>query len=440
MDAVEYVRVLATAARSAAGKLGLSPGRQRDAALLACAGAIRQQAAALKAENAKDLSAARSTQRLSTGRAQALPPAMIDRLTLNDKTIAAMAAGLEAVAAQPDPVGQTIAAYARPSGLRVEKRRVPLGVVAVIYESRPNVTADAAALCLKSGNACILRGGKEALNSNLAIGRCIKTGLAEAGLPESAVTVIDRTEHEIVGALASAEGLIDLIIPRGGEKLIRAVVQVATVPVIKHYTGNCHVYVDASADAGMARRIVLNAKCQRPGICNAAETLLVHAVHAAPGGLLALILEDLLKAGVEIRGDARTLALLASAEPRAKPGSPKVRPAAEADWYAEYLDLILAVGVVDSLESAIEHVNKYGSRHTDAIVTDSVQAAEAFVAGVDSSSVMVNASTRLSDGAEYGLGAEVGISTDKLHARGPMGAEDLTTYKWIVTGAGHVRE
>ena len=420
MDPAAYVRQIGGSARQAAAELGAAVGARRDAALAACARAIRERASQLRAANGTDLSAAEQP---------GLSGALIDRLTLTDERIEAMAAALEAIAAQVDPVGRTISACNRPDGLRIEKRRVPLGVVAIIYESRPNVTADAAGLCLKSGNAAILRGGKEALHSNRAIGECLRAGLAEAGLPAAAVTVIDNPDHAVVGALARADGLIDLIVPRGGEGLIRAVVEAATLPVIKHYTGNCHVYVDAGADAAMAGKIVLNAKCQRPGVCNAAETLLVHADHAGPGGLLTRIVADLLAAGVEVRGDARTAAL-----------SGDVRCAAEEDWHREFLAPVLAVKVVDSLDEAVRHVNAYGSGHTDAIVTASIRSAEEFVARVDSASVMVNASTRLSDGGVYGLGAEIGISTDKLHARGPMGAEDLTTYKWIVTGDGHIRQ
>jgi len=420
MDAKDYVREMGRAARSAAAALAVAGGERRNEALTACARELRRRAGDIRAANAEDLDA---------GRADGLGDALLDRLTLTDARIEAMAAGLEAIAAQPDPVGRTITATTRPDGLRIEKRRVPLGVVAIIYESRPNVTADAAGLCLKSGNACILRGGKEALRSNLAVAGCIRAGVGEAGLPPEAVAVVDRTDRAVVGALATAEGLVDLIVPRGGEGLIRAVVEAATIPVIKHYAGNCHVYVDASADAATARKIVLNAKCQRPGVCNAAETLLVHADHAGAGGLLALLVADLLAAGVELRGDERARAI-----------SPEVAPAGEDDWTTEYLAPILAVKVVEGLDEAIEHVNAFGSHHTDAIVTADPAAAEAFVARVDSSSVMVNASTRLSDGGVYGLGAEVGISTDKLHARGPMGAEDLTTYKWVVTGEGHVRE
>lgn len=420
MDAKSYIEAIARQARKAAGALALSSGRQRQEALRQCAARLRGRKDALGRANQKDVAA---------GVEAGLAGAMAERLRLSDSRIEAMAVALEQIAEQADPVGSTLAAYNRPDGLRVEKRRVPIGVIGIIYESRPNVTTDAAALCLKAGNACILRGGKEAIHSNLAIAECLREALAGSGLPAAAVTVIDRSDHEIVAAMAQAQGLIDLIIPRGGERLIRAVTAAATIPVIKHYTGNCHVYVHSDADAAMARRIVLNAKCQRPGVCNAMETLLVHADHARPDGLLGSILQDLAKAGVEVRGDEAVRAI-----------DPTVKAADEQDWWTEYLELILAVKVVGGLEQAVEHINTYGSHHTDAIVTSSLAASRAFVAGVDSASVMVNASTRLADGGVYGLGAEVGISTDKLHARGPMGAEDLTTYKWIVTGDGHVRE
>jgi len=418
MDAKQYIETLARQARVAAGQLALTKGSQRDAALRACAAAIRAAKQTLQQANQKDLDKAPQF---------GLSPAMIDRLRLSDKTIESMAQALEQIAAQTDPVGQAIAAYNRPNGLRIEKRRVPIGVIGFIYESRPNVTTDAAGLFLKSGNACILRGGKEAMHSNLAIAACLRDAIASAGLPASAAIMIDNPDREIVAAMAQAQGLIDLIIPRGGENLIRAVTDVATIPVIKHYTGNCHVYVHTDADRDMARKIVVNAKCQRPGVCNATETLLVHADHVKTG-LLSQLLADLQAAGVELRGDARAQAANAS-----------VKPATEQDWGTEYLALVLAVRVVDSLQEAVEHINTYGSKHTDAIITQSLEAAEHFVTAVDSASVMVNASTRFSDGGEYGLGAEVGISTDKLHARGPMGAEDLTTYKWVVTGQGHVR-
>jgi len=417
-DLQAYVRQIAEDARQASLSLAIASGARRDAALLSAADAIRSDAEAIAAANQADVLAAKDA---------GLSAAMIDRLTLTDKRIEAMATALESIARQPDPVGKSIAAYNRPNGLRVEKRRVPLGVVAIIYESRPNVTADAAGLCIKSGNAVILRGGKEALQSNLAIARCLSKGLLQADLPDNVITMIDRTEHEIVPALAQAEGLIDLIIPRGGESLIRAVVQAATIPVIKHYAGNCHIYVHADADLTKAERIILNAKCQRPGVCNAVETLLIDAAIAEE--FLPLIAKRLIDAGVELRGCEKSCKIV-----------PEMKPASQQDWFAEYLALILAVKVVNSLDEAIEHINTYGSHHTDAIITENISAADRFVSLVDSSSVMVNASTRFSDGGEYGLGAEVGISTDKLHARGPMGAEDLTTYKWIVTGNGHVRE
>ena len=418
MDARAYVEQLAAAARSAATALAVTSGAHRNTALTACAQAIRTNKATLQAANEKDFARAKGF---------SLTPAMIDRLTLTDTRIESMAAALEQIAGQVDPVGQTIAAYNRPNGLRIEKRRVPIGVIGIIYESRPNVTADAAGLCIKSGNACILRGGKESLHSNLAIAGALGEGVVSAGLPAESVTVIAKTDRDIVPAMARAEGFIDLIIPRGGAGLIRAVAEAATIPVIKHYAGNCHVYVHADANLAMAERIVMNAKCQRPGVCNAMETLLVDAAVAEkflPGAAAKLLAED-----VQLRGDERARELVR-----------EMKEATEDDWREEYLDLVLAVKVVDSLDAAIAHINAYSSAHTDAIITGSVEAAERFVTAVDSSSVMVNASTRFSDGGEYGLGAEVGISTDKLHARGPMGAEDLTTYKWIVTGRGHLRE
>ncbi len=417
MDPEKYVQELATAARRAAAALAVTPGTQRDTALRACATAIRDKRCDLQAANEKDLANSEQFH---------LTDAMVDRLRLTKGVIEGMASSLEQISAQPDPVGRAITTLNRPDGLQIEKRRVPIGVVGIIYESRPNVTADAAGLCIKSGNACILRGGKEALNSNLAIAAALHEALASAQLDEAAVTMIDVTDRAVVPAMATAEGLIDLIIPRGGEQLIRAVVEAATIPVIKHYAGNCHVYVHARADLDMAERIVMNAKCQRPAVCNAAETLLVD--EAVAETFLPRIAARLTEAGVELRGCERSRELA------------KMAPAGEDDWRREYLDLILAVKVVDGVEEAIAHINTCGSKHTDAIVTRDAGAAEAFVAGVDSASVMVNASTRLSDGGVYGLGAEVGISTDKLHARGPMGAEDLTTYKWIVTGDGHLRE
>ena len=420
MDASQakaYVEKIGRAARRAAAVLAATTGDRRDAALRACAGALLDGRGELKAANERDL--ARSGEFGLTG-------AMVKRLTLDDGRIEAMAAALREMAAQRDPVGRAVAAYNRPNGLRIEKRRVPIGVVAIVFESRPNVTSDAAGLCLKSANACILRGGKEAVHSNLAIAEALRQGLAAADLPAESVTVIGEADRAIVPALCTAAGLVDLIIPRGGRGLIEAVTQAATIPVIKHYDGICHVYVHAAADLDMAEAICLNAKCQYPAVCNAMETLLIDAAVAA--SFLPRIVARLRAAGVELRGCERCRALVAD-----------MAAATDDDWRTEYLDLVLAVRIVDGLGEAIEHVNTYGSGHTDAIVTGEIAAARRFVTEVDSSSVMVNASTRFSDGGEYGLGAEIGISTDKLHARGPMGADDLTTYKWIVTGSGHVR-
>ncbi|MCJ7544964.1 MAG: glutamate-5-semialdehyde dehydrogenase, partial [Phycisphaerae bacterium] len=352
MDADQHVKKIATAARAAAAVLASSAGGARNAALHGAAVALRDGKKAITAANAKDLATA--------GQA-GLSEALIDRLRLTDAGIEAMAASLEQIAAQNDPVGATISAAYRPDGLRVEKRRVPIGVVGIIYESRPNVTADAAGLCLKSGNACILRGGKEALHSNLAIAQALRSALEAAKLPAAAVTVVESTDHAIVTALCRAEGLIDLIIPRGGEALIRAVVEAATIPVIKHYAGNCHVYVHAAADLDMAERIVVNAKCQRPGICNAAETLLVDA--AVAKAFLPRVATALMEQGVELRGCDRSRKLV-----------PAMKTASEDDWRKEYLELILAVRVVDDLGAAIEHINTYGSHHTDAIVTESLAA------------------------------------------------------------------
>jgi glutamate-5-semialdehyde dehydrogenase len=413
-----YAVRLAADARRAGRLLALTSGQQRTDALRAMADALRDGTDRLIAENARDLAAAE---------ANGLTEAMIDRLRLDAGRVKQMAAAVHEIADQPDPVGEVIEGRVRPNGLRIEKRRVPIGVVAIIYEARPNVTSDAAALCVKSGNACILRGGKESFHSNLAIGGLIAEALRSADLPPAAVQIVNTTERDLVPILLKQEDNLDLVIPRGGESLIRAVVEQSRVPVIKHYTGNCHIYVDADCPAERAESIVLNAKTQRPGVCNAAESLLFHRVVAER--LLPAVGGKLIEAGVEVRGCERTRQLL-----------PNAGPADDADWSAEYLDLIISVKVVDSLAEAVEHINRYGSHHTDAILTDNIQAAETFVAGVDSGNVMVNCSTRFSDGGEYGLGAEIGISTDKLHARGPMGAADLTTYKWVVTGHGQIRK
>ncbi len=417
-QARRYVDDIARAARAAGRALATTTGSCRNAALAACADALADGRAELLAANEKDLARADEF---------GLAPAMVKRLTLDDGRIDSMARALRDIAAQTDPVGRAMTAYNRPNGLRIEKRRVPIGVVAIIFESRPNVTSDAAGLCLKSGNACILRGGKEAVHSNLAIAEALRAGLSAASLPEACVTVIDRQDHAVVGALCTAGGLVDLIIPRGGRGLISAVTEAATIPVIKHYDGICHVYVHADADPDMAERIVVNAKAQYPAVCNAMETLLVDA--AAAEAFLPRAAKALRARGVELRGCRRSRAVVAD-----------MVEATDEDWPREYLDLVLSVKVVDGLDAAVDHINEFGSGHTDAIITSSLAAARRFVSAVDSSSVMVNASTRFADGGEYGLGAEIGISTDKLHARGPMGADDLTTYKWVVTGDGQVRQ
>ena len=404
-------------ARSAARVLLAAGSSAKDAAQEAMADALEARAKDILKANAADLADARKAR---------LADALLDRLTLTPERLRKMAAGVREVAALRDPVGEVIEGYVRPSGLRIERVRVPLGVVLLIYESRPNVTSDAAALCLKSGNAAILRGGKESLRSNRAIGRALASALQAAGLPPDAVQVVESPDRSLLAALLKQSETIDLVIPRGGEGLIRAVAEQSRIPVIKHYKGVCHVYVDDLADLDMAADICFNAKVQRPGVCNAMETMLVHENVAAR--FLPRILKRLAEAGVELRGCPRTRKLW-----------PDARKASEKDWGAEYLDLVLAVRVVPSIEEAIEHITVHGSAHTDAIVSEDVRRIRQFVRDVDSSSVMVNTTTRFSDGGEYGLGAEVGISTDKLHARGPMGVRDLTTYKWIVTGQGQLR-
>jgi glutamate-5-semialdehyde dehydrogenase len=356
-----------------------------------------------------------------------LNAAAIDRLRLTPERIGAMAKGVREVAVLPDPCGEIIREWTRPNGLKITKIRVPIGVVGIIYESRPNVTADAAVLCVKSGNACILRGGKEAIHSNSAIARALSAGAVNAGLSADVIQLVAFTDREGVRLLAQMDRYLDVIVPRGGHALIEAVVEHARMPVIKHYHGVCHVFVDREADLAMAENIVINAKCQRPGVCNALETLLVHRDVAEK--FLPSVAQALRDKNVELRGDERTRAVLGDG----------VKVATEADWTAEYLDLILSVRVVDSLEQAIDHIESYGSHHSDAIVTANDSAARKFLAAVDSAAVFWNASTRFSDGGEFGFGAEIGISTDKLHARGPMGLEELTTYKYLVSGAGQVR-
>jgi len=352
--------------------------------------------------------------------------AFIDRLTLTDKIIESMAKGLEEVAALPDPVGEVVKMWKRPNGLLVGRMRIPLGVIAIIYESRPNVTIDAAGLCFKSGNAVILKGGKEALNSNLALGEIFRETLKEFNIPEDVVQVVPTPERKLIEYMLELEEYIDLIIPRGGEGLIRFVTERARMPVIKHYKGVCHVYIDDEANLEMARIVAINAKCQRPGVCNAMETLLVHKNIAEK--ILPDLAEEYKKYGVELRGCSETLKYI-----------PWAKPATEEDWYAEYLDLILAIKVVENIDSAIEHISKYGSNHTEAIITENYSKAMKFLKEVDASVVLVNASTRFNDGGELGLGAEIGISTTKIHAYGPMGLEELTTTKFIVFGNGQIR-
>ncbi len=413
-----YMDNLGRRARRAAAELARAGTAAKNTALEATAAALEARADRLRAENERDLEA---------GRARGLGAALLDRLALTPERIAAMAEGLRQIASLPDPVGEVTGLARRPSGIEVGRMRVPLGVIGIIYESRPNVTADAAGLCLKSGNAAILRGGSEAIHSNRAIAACILEGLSEAGLPEAAVQVVDTTDRAAVGLLLRMNRHVDVIIPRGGKGLIERVSAESTIPVIKHLDGICHVYIDARADLDQAVRIADNAKTQRYGVCNAMETLLVDAEVAAR--VLPRLHGIYSAKGVTLRGCARTREIL-----------PDVAEATEDDWRTEYLAPILSIRVVDGLEAAIEHINTYGSHHTDAIVTEDYTHARRFLREVDSSSVMVNASTRFADGFEYGLGAEIGISTDKLHARGPVGLEGLTTQKFIVLGEGQVRE
>jgi glutamate-5-semialdehyde dehydrogenase len=390
----------------------------KNRALVAMAEAIERQSEFLLKENKKDV---------EQGKKANLSSALIDRITLNSARIQAMAKGLRDVAALPDPVGEVVKMWRRPNGLQVGRMRIPLGVIAIIYEARPNVTADAAALCVKSGNAVILRGGSEAHHSSRAIGSLMQQACATAGVPEGAVQVAESKDRGLIHELLQLEDYIDLVIPRGGEELIRAVAEKSRIPVIKHYKGVCHVYVDDEASLEMAQKIAFNAKVQRPAVCNAMETLLVHAAIAKE--FLPSIVDQLHKAGVEVRGCATTRKIV-----------PAVKPAAEEDWSTEYLDLILSLRVVENMDAAIAHIERYGSQHTESIVTANYAKAREFLDRVDSSVVLVNASTRFNDGGELGLGAEMGISTSKIHAFGPMGLEELTTTKFIVLGDGQIRE
>ncbi len=416
MSLENEIAAMLAQARGAARKLALASTEQKNAALAALAAMIRGSKSVILGANRIDLERARGSR---------LARAFIERLALTDDRIEAIARGVTEVAALPDPVGATIDTWERPNGLRIEKRRVPIGLIAVIYESRPNVTVDAAALCLKAGNAVVLRGGKEALASNACLAGLVASGLNEAGLPAAAATFIDNSDREVVQILKRHPDLIDLIIPRGGNAL-KAALEGSSVPLLPHFDGICHTYVDAAADLKMAEEICINAKCSRPSVCNAMEALLVH--RAAAEKFLPALAARMKKAGVEIRGDERVRALIRDAKP-ATPG----------DWDAEYLDLILAIKVVDSLDEAIAFIERHGSHLADAIVTRDASAAARFQHEVDSATVYVNASTRFTDGYEFGFGAETGISTNRLHARGPMGLAELTTYKYVIHGSGQVR-
>jgi len=417
MSIESTIMEMAKEARTASMEIARCPSNKKNEALLKIADEIEAQAIYIQEENQKDLAMAKE---------MGLSDAMIDRLTVTDATVTSMAKGLREVSRLNDPVGSTSKSWLRPNGLEVLRMRIPLGVIGIIYESRPNVTIDAAGLCLKAGNAVILRGGSEALHSNQALAGIISRALAEAGLPAKAVQVVPIRDREAVKVLLSQEEFIDLIIPRGGEGLIRFVVENSTIPVLKHYKGVCHVYIDDGANLEMAQNICFNAKVQRPGVCNSMETMLVH--RSISHEFLPQMAKRFVKAGVEIRGCAETCRIL-----------PDARKAEEADWPEEYLDLVLAVKIVKDMDQAVSHITRYGSSHTEAIVTGDYKRARRFVRDVDSSVVLVNASTRFNDGGELGLGAEIGISTSKLHAFGPMGVEELTTTKFVVFGDGQIR-
>ncbi len=405
-------------ARIAGRALALMSSAAKDNCLRAMAAAIESEAERIKAANALDLEAAR---------AAGIAPAMIDRLTLTDSRIRSMADGLRTVAAQADPVGRVLSRTVRPNGLEITKLSVPFGVIGIIYEARPNVTVDAAGICIKAGNAVILRGGREAFNSNCVLADLLNRVAVAQGLPDGTAQLIPWIDHEAVRLMLKLDRYIDLVIPRGGERLIRTVVAEATMPVLKHYKGVCHLYVGRDCDFDMALDIIENAKCQRPGVCNALETLLIDRSEAAD--FVPRFAERMRKCGVELRGDAEFRKLC-----------PEAAPAEEADYYAEYLALILAVRIVDGVAAAVDHIETYGSRHSDGILSRNAADVDYFLRNVDSSTVYVNASTRFTDGGEFGMGAEIGISTDKLHARGPMGADELTTYKYLVRGNGQIRQ
>jgi len=418
VDLKKYCQTVATRAKSASAQLAVLHGDTKIRWLKRCAELVRSHGSQLQKANEKDLAAASQF---------GLTPAQIDRLRLTPKVLESIALGLGEVAALRDPIGEVIESTVRPNGLDIQKVRVPLGVVFFIYESRPNVTADAAALCVMSGNAVILRGGKEAIHSNQALAKLLSQGAQETGIPPHAIQLVETTDRQAVEYFLAMSDQIDVAIPRGGEGLIRRVSEEATMPVIKHFAGNCHVYVDASADQNMALAVTLNSKCHRYGVCNAAESLLVHKDIATD--FLPKIAEKFKEQGVEIRGDDTTCRIISTAI-----------PATEDDYRDEFLAPIIAVKVVNSLHEAIEHINRYSSKHTETIITSDYPSARAFHAQIDSSAVMVNASTRFNDGGEFGLGAEIGISTDKFHARGPCGLTELTSYKYLVYGNGQVRE
>lgn len=411
------ILVMGEKAKKASMELAKLSSRKKNAILEAMADELDARRKEIQAANLLDL---------QEGRKSGLSPAMLDRLELTDARFSAMVKGILDVIALKDPVGEVMSTWVRPNGLEIKKVRVPIGVIGIIFESRPNVTVDAAVLCFKSSNATILRGGKEAIYSNLALAKAIQEGGEKKGLPPNAVQLVQTTNRSAVKELVQLEGLVDLIIPRGGESLIRAVVEEARVPVIKHYKGVCHIYVDKDADLPLAVDIIDNAKTQRPGVCNAVETVLVHKDIAE--AFLPMLANRLIAKNVELRGDAVTRGLI-----------PEATAAREEDWGEEYLDLILSVKVLNGVDAAIEHINRYGSKHSDAILSQGEAAQKKFLQEVDSATVYVNASTRFTDGNEFGLGAEIGISTDKLHARGPMGLEELTTYKFQVLGSGQIR-
>lgn len=418
MDVTAHVTAKARAAKEAARALALASTRAKNEALLQMARGLEEKTAPVLEANRADL---------ERGRAAGLTSAFIDRLTLSEARIEEMAAGLRQIAALPDPVGETVEAWRRPNGIEISRVRVPLGVIGFIYESRPNVTADAAGLCVKSGNAVLLRGGSEALASNAAIVNVLGKAVEKAGLPADSVQVVDTADRAAVMAMLTLDRFVDLIIPRGGEEFVRLVAERATVPVLKHDKGVCHVYVDASADLDMAAAIAVNAKAQRVSVCNAMETLLVDAAVAAR--FLPKVAARLREAGVEMRGDDRTQGFV-----------PDARPATDADWDTEYLDYIVAIRVVDGLDAAIEHIRRHGSGLAEAIVTSDLRNSRRFTREVDAAAVLVNASTRLVDGSQFGMGAEMGISTSRLHARGPVGLRELTTTKFVLMGDGQVRE